>query len=299
MKDEHETIVDPAGFITIKNKPTLDELTKYYNEHYFSDDALRPRNYQKSYDEQEIEHINLINDLCLYSLSNVRSKWKENPGSMLEVGVGEGFTMARAKQKGWKVSGVDFNNDGITKFNPDILNDVKIGNAFDFLEDLIKQKKKFDVCMMRFMLEHVLEPRTLLENLNSLLSDNGIIVISIPNDFSKTQMNALELGYVKKKFWVAPPGHLNYFNIDNFKKFMTKMNFHIADLYSSFPIDFFIYHPGSNFIADRKNGKPAHRARVNLELMMAKNGIENYYNLCKAFANCNVGRTITVLIESK
>ena len=100
MTDEHETIVDPAGFFTIKNKPTLEELTKYYHEHYFSDDTLRPLNYQESYDEQEIDHINLTNDLCLYSLSKVRPKWKENPGSMLEVGVGEGFTMARAKQKG-------------------------------------------------------------------------------------------------------------------------------------------------------------------------------------------------------
>ncbi len=299
MTDEHEIIVDPAGFFTIKNKPTLEELTKYYQEHYFSDDALRPLNYQESYDEQEIDHINLTNDLCLYSLSKVRPKWKENPGSMLEVGVGEGFTMARAKQKGWKVTGIDFSNEGITKFNPDILNDVKIGNAFDILEDFVNQKKKFDVCIMRFMLEHVLEPRKILENLNLLLNDNGIIIITMPNDFSKTQMKALELGYIDKKFWILPPEHLNYFNIDNFKKLMVEMNFHISELYSSFPIDFYIFHPGSNFITDKKNGKPAHRARINLELLMAKEGLENYYNLCKAFANCNVGRTITALIESK
>ncbi len=207
--------------------------------------------------------------------------------------------MSRAKQKGWKVTGVDFSSDGISNFNPQLLNEVKIGNAFDFLEDLVKQNKKFDVCMMRFMLEHVLEPKKLLENLKSLINENGIIVISIPNDFSIIQMKAFELGYVKKKFWVKPPGHLNYFNIDNFKKFMTKMNLQIADLYSSFPIDFFIFHSGSNFITDQKNGKPAHRARVNLELLMAENGIENYYNLCKAFATCKIGRTITALIESK
>ena len=299
MTDKHETIVDPAGFVTIKNKPTLEELTKYYHEHYFSDDALRPLNYQESYDNQEIEHINLTNDLCLHSLTRARKKWKEHPGTMLEVGVGEGFTMARAKQKGWKVTGVDFSNEGISKFNPELLNDVKIGNAFDILEDFVKQEKKFDVCVMRFMLEHVLDPRKILENLNSLLNDNGIIVITIPNDFSNTQMKALELGYFEKKFWIAPPEHLNYFNIDNFQTFMEEMNFQITELYSSFPIDFFIFHPGSNFISDKKNGKPAHRARIDLELLMAKEGIDNYYNLCKAFANCKVGRTITALIESK
>ena len=123
--------------------------------------------------------------------------------------------------------------------------------------------------------------------------------LAMPNDFSKTQMKALELGYIDKKFWILPPEHLNYFNIDNFKKLMVEMNFHISELYSSFPIDFYIFHPGSNFITDKKNGKPAHRARINLELLMAKEGLENYYNLCKAFANCNVGRTITALIESK
>jgi len=299
MTDKHETIEDPDGFMTIKNKPSLEELTKYYHEHYFSDDNLRPLNYQESYDEKEIEHINLTNDLCLFALTNVRTQWKETPGTMLEVGVGEGFTMSRAKLQGWKVHGVDFSSQGIENFNPQILNDVEIGNAFDILNDLIKRKNKFDVCMIRFMLEHVPEPRKLLENLRELLNDNGIIVITIPNDFSKTQMKAIEYKYINEKFWIAPPEHLNYFNINNFSTFMKKMNFKIIDMYSSLPIDFFIFHPGSNFIAEKKNGKPAHRARIELELMMAEEGLPNYHRLCQAFASCNVGRTITAFLESK
>jgi len=300
MDDINDAVVlDPAGFISIRNKPTIDELAKFYNELYFQDGSLRPKNYQEEYDEKEMQHIKLMNDLCLYSLLKARPHWKKKPGSMLEVGVGEGFMMSRAEHYGWNVRGIDFSSYGIKKFNPKILNKVDIGNAFDLLNNLQKQAKKFDVCMIHNVLEHIIDPRKLLETLRVLLTDNGIIVLTVPNDFSKTQMRAYDLGHIKKKFWVTAPQHLHYFNTSNIRTFMEEMGFQIVDMYSSFPIDFYLFHPGSNYVRDDKNGKPAHRARIEIDLLMADGGLENYHRLCQSFSSCHVGRDITVLVKRK
>lgn len=288
---------DKTGFITVKNKPSVEDLERHYNDLYFSDEKHRPTNYQENYDNDELEHINLMNDLCLYSLEKIRPEWRKKPGSMLEVGAGEGFMLSRSMSKGWDVLGIDYNSFGIEKFNPHVLKKSKFGNAFEMLIDLGKNKTKFDVCVMQNVLEHVINPRELLTNIKKLIKNRGIIVIRIPNDYSKTQLLALKMGYIKEKFWYAPPEHLNYFNAENIGKFMKEMKLKILDMYSSFPIDFFIFHSGSNYVKQKKNGKEVHKARVHLDLLMAQNGIENYHKLCQSLSSCGVGRNITLILE--
>lgn len=112
-------------------------------------------------------------------------------------------------------------------------------------------------------------------------------------------MRAYELEFIKKRFWIVPLQHLHYFNTINIRPFVEEMNFKIADIYSTFPIDFFLYHHGSNYILDEKNGKPAHRARIELDLIMAEAGLENYHSLCQSLSSCNVGRDFTVILEQK
>jgi len=290
-------IVNKSGFRSIKNLPTTKELSKFYKEMYFQDDKVRPKNYQASYSSRERQHIKLMNELCLYSLLKVRPNWKTNSISFLELGVGEGFLIAQAKSKGWDVHGVDFGSYGVKKFNPKMLDKIRTGNALEILEKM--KKKKFDVCVIHNVLEHVIDPRKLLDNLRNLLNHNGIIVVTVPNDFCEVQLRALKLDHIKKKFWIMPPQHLHYFNTKNLPKFMKELNFDVIDMHSSFPIDFFLFHPGSNYITNEKNGKPTHHARVELDLIMSKAGMKNYHRLSQAFASCNVGRDLTILITPK
>ena len=301
MNDEKNIIKDPNGFLTIKDKPTLEELKRHYEKLYkeFDGNLKIRKNYQERYDEQEMRHINLLNDLCLYSLEIYNNDWQKNPGKMLEVGVGEGFFLDRAMKKGWDVYGIDFNFNGIEKFNSHLNDLVEAGDAFEILEKRKSNEERYDVCIIQNVLEHVLEPKKLLQNLSKMLNKNGIIVVKIPNDFSRIQLSLKKLGLIKEDFWVVPPEHLNYFNTENFKEFMNSINFEIIDMYSTFPIDFFLFHENSNYIKEPKYGKMVHRARVEIDLLLGESGLENYYNLCKSMANCNVGRSITVLIKPK
>ena len=81
------------------------------------------------------------------------------------------------------------------------------------------------------------------------------------------------------------------------KKFLKKMNFKLIDIYASFPIDFFLYHSGSNYVNDGKKGKEAHKARTELDLVIAEKGIKNYHKFCQALAACGIGRNLTILIK--
>jgi len=67
MTKKYIPIKDKTGFITVKNKPSFEELERHYNNHYFSDEKHRPLNYQENYDNDELNHINLMNDLFFYS----------------------------------------------------------------------------------------------------------------------------------------------------------------------------------------------------------------------------------------
>ena len=217
---------------------------------------------------------------------------------MLEIGAGEGFMLSHSLKKGWNVLGIDYNSSGIKKFNPKVLRKMKFGNALEILNDMKKNiSKKFDVCVMQNVLEHVINPRQLLNDVKKLIKSEGLIVIRIPNDYSQTQLLALKLGHINKKFWYAPPEHLNYFNSENIIKFMKQMKLNILDTYSSFPIDFFIFHSGSNYVRQKKKGKEVHKARIHLDLLMAQNGIENYHKLCQSFSSCGVGRNLTLILK--
>ena len=298
-KKESETVVDSTGFLSIKNMPTNEEIERFYEEHYFQDQKTRPKSYQLDYDERERKHIDLMNDLCFQSIYSVRPQWNQSPGTLLEIGVGEGFTLSRAEFHGWKVHGVDFGDFGLKKFNPKLLNILEKGNILKILKNYQEQNKKFDVIIIKNVLEHVVKPRELLKILGSLLSENGILVITIPNDFSKLQLRAYELGHINEKFWLVPPQHLHYFNTENIRPFIEENNFSVIDMYSSFPIDFFLFHSGSNYIVNEKNSKHAHRARIELEILMAENNLENYHQLCKLLSLCHMGRNLTILVEPK
>ena len=296
-KDGPETTSDSTGVFSIKNLPSMEELTEFYQKYYFQDENVRPKSYQSSYNENEIENINLMNDLIFYSIENIKPELKETKKFLLEIGVGEGFTLARALHHGWNVDGVDFGDHGIKKFNPELLSNLQKGNTFEIIEKLVEQKKVYDVCIIKNVLEHTINPNILLDNLKKLMKPEGILVIIVPNDYSKLQLRALELGFVKDKFWLIPPQHLHYFNTENISAFIEKRGFSVLDMYSSFPIDFFLFNQNSYYVIDEASGKLAHQAQIELELLMARDNLENYYHLCQSMAKCHVGRNVTIIVK--
>jgi hypothetical protein len=141
----------------------------------------------------------------------------------------------------------------------------------------------------------VLDPEQLLQRLTRLIAPGGVCAITVPNDFSPLQLAARAAGQVDRDFWLAPPQHLNYFEAASLTAFLTRLGYETRLAYASFPIDWYLMHPGSNYIADPAAGKPAHQARMAIDLMLAERGMPAYLALGQALFGAGAGRSLTVI----
>lgn len=281
------------GVVQADPLPDIEFLKDYYQNKYFQIKDVNSKTYDTTYTKNELEHKKLESRLQLSAIS-------ENTNfidcvELLEIGFGEGFFLEEAHKLGWVVSGADFSQFGVAKWHPHLLPFCEFGDTFDYVRRLIENKKKFHVCALRNVLEHVIDPAQLISQIKKILTPDGVLLISIPNDYSDLQKKAIELSHIDQDFWFSPPEHLYYFNTDNISAFLTTHQMKVVDVFTSFPVDFFLFHPGSNYIKDKNNGKAAHYARVDIDLMMAKKGLSNLLNMYRATAKCGVGRDLTVL----
>lgn len=102
-------------------------------------------------------------------------------GNMLEIGAGGGNTLIYAQENNYAehVSGVELckiedSFQESIKFDKFLIGDIeKIALPFD--------DNKFDVILRGDVLEHLVNPDTIISKLSELLLSNGVIIASLPN----------------------------------------------------------------------------------------------------------------------
>jgi 2-polyprenyl-3-methyl-5-hydroxy-6-metoxy-1,4-benzoquinol methylase len=281
-------ITHPDGWRTVEPKPTPEALRDFYAREYYQGSH---GTYAPAYSDQEVAHRKLLARQMLHAISQTGAP----KGSLLDVGCGEGWLMAAAKDAGWTVRGIDFSSDGLARFHPELAPNAQFGDAFALLDALAADGTQVAACAMEHVLEHVLDPEALLDRLRGLLAPGGVLAVTVPNDFSPLQLAARETGLIDRDFWVAPPQHLNYFNADNLPRLLMRMGYEVRLGFASFPIDWFLMHEGSNYVRDPAAGKPTHRARLAIDLMLAERGMDAFLGLAKALYACGAGRSLTVI----
>jgi SAM-dependent methyltransferase len=122
-------------------------------------------------------------------------------GNLLEIGAGTGHFLSYAR-KHYAYTGTEISHEGIAvakeRYNVDILHgEVESINFGD---------KKFDLIVMFHVLEHLPWPGRTLEFCKTLLKDDGLLYIAVPN----------EAPYSLR---VLLPGLLSRLGIQKFKKF--------------------------------------------------------------------------------
>jgi SAM-dependent methyltransferase len=284
--------VQPDGWRRITPSPSPGALKAFYAGEYFQ---ASHGTYAQAYSETEVEHRNLLARVMLAAIAEGRGG--AAGGRLLEIGCGEGWLLAAAETAGYAVQGLDFSQDGLARFHPQFVARSRFGDAFEILDELIAGGERVEVCVMEHVLEHVVDPEALLARLPRLLAPGGVVAITVPNDFSPLQLAARTQGAVDRDFWLAPPQHLNYFNAANLPALLERMGYAVRLGYASFPIDWFLMHPGSNYVVDPAAGKAAHRARLAIDLVLAGQGMAAYLNLARALFDCGAGRSLTVIAQ--
>ncbi len=167
------------------------------------------------------------------------------------------------------------------------------GDVFSLLEEEIASGASYDVVWLQNILEHVLDPVSLLKSLRKLVSPEGLAVVTVPNDCSVTQQELMNMKYITSPYWIAPPDHLSYFDYKSLINIGEFTGWNCKDIHGDFPVEWFLFHPGSNYINDKSFGKDVHKARVQIENLISQQPIECVNEFWHSIARVGMGRCIT------
>jgi SAM-dependent methyltransferase len=140
---------------------------------------------------------------------------------MLEVGIGIGFFMELATEKGWDIEGVE----------PSLAACQYVGEALKLqvhhgtLEVLHLPQKHFDVIALRHVLEHIQDPKAFLRELHRLVKDDGIICLVVPN------FGGLHSRVEKARWYhLSLPYHVAHYTKSTLTALLTACDFEIIQL---------------------------------------------------------------------
>lgn len=271
------------GYYTIHPVPTKKELNDFYNNCPLGSGTP----YTHEIDADEFYHREIACQECDFLLP-------KNIKTMLDVGCGEGFFLNYFNKKGLTVHGLDFNDSLIKHHFPHLATCVTKGDLLENLKVFYLEGKKWDFVNLTNVLEHVYDPVECLSLLKQIVSDeHGFVRITVPNDYSKLQLEAVNRGYARNDFWIAPPAHLNYFNTSNIVNFLADHGFKVNRLLGEFPIEFYLFNRRSNYQANKDIGYLSHKARIEIENLIAKNSILDLIAFREGCARAGLGRNIT------
>lgn len=281
-------IKNKYGFFEVSKKPSSQELEKYYKEKYYQ---TNKGSYEKKYLEEEIKYFNNKLEEKYFVLTKKLAL--SDTVSFLDIGAGEGWAMSFFKEKGWNVIGLDYSKFGCENHNAHCCEDLIVGDIYQSFQSLISQNKKFDVILLDNVLEHVIDPKSLLENCKKLANENSILIVEVPNDFSTLQHYLFENKKIDNKFWVALPDHLSYFNKDGLNKLCADAGWNNVLTIADYPIDLHLLNENTNYTKDKTKGKSCHLSRILTDNIFHSISTEKTVALYIALADLGMGRQIT------
>ncbi len=226
-----------------QDAPIIEEIGDYYqSEQYISHTDSRQGIIHKLY------HL-----VRTYTLQKKRALIRRvsgrTAGNVLDIGCGTGGFLNVMKDAGWNTVGLEPNetarktaaSKGLDVYNSD---------------DLFTLKQKFQVITMWHVLEHVHELHRYMNRIATLLEQEGVFIVAVPNYTANDQ-----LAY--QQYWAAydVPRHLYHFSPGSMKTLAEKHGFTIEKMLPMWFDSFYVsmlsekYRSGSvNYLSAFFNG---------------------------------------------
>ena len=291
MTESYRKVPGLHGGFTVEPMPSSAELADLCREEYYQRSASVT--YALDYSQDELAWKRLKCDLAIHLLQ--RQDLTE--GRLIDLGSGEGFLVEAALRAGLDAYGVDFSDFGVERFHPQLRDRISAGEVTCFLEASVAEGVLYDAFTLQHLVEHVREPQLLLERVGECLPLGGLALVTVPNDENLVQHLAIDAQHIETEFWFAPPQHLHYFDTSSAVALAQAAGFDVLDVFTDFPIDVYLPHPGSNYVRDPGQGKSAHRARVEVELTFGRQRLDLLRDLGAAQARCGIGRDLTMVLR--
>ena len=196
---------DRCQFIWVTSPITEEQLRSFYTEKYFhSNTNIGYANYIA--DEKNLRQ----NASDLLATIFKTHKLSKN-ARILDVGCACGFLLDEAKAKyfaipyGVEMSGFAYNY---------AIKKLCLENIYKNLSDSALQAESFDVAFLIGTIEHLIDPRSISQQIFNLLKPGGILAITTIDTKGWLPLYALK-----------PPEHLMYFNHDNLARMLRDIGF--------------------------------------------------------------------------
>lgn len=201
--DRHKVIkCSECGHVQLTPVPSLDEDNAFYNKNQPSD-IEHLRKVREWDTKRRVEFLNFV----------------PKDTRILEVGSGEGFFIAELSKCGYNIIGIELSQSK-RDITLQITDAQVLGiNLLDSTPDL----GKFGVIAAFHLIEHLADPIRFCRKLGQYLTDEGILVLEIPNLDDLMLRTCPEY----QAFWWQR-AHVSYFNEDSIRYVMNKAGFNIT-----------------------------------------------------------------------
>jgi len=142
---------------------------------------------------------------------------------LLDIGCGAGRYLAFARNLGWEVVGVERDVQAAQNAAQYSGGDVKAGR----FEEMEFEAGSFDAVSLWHVLEHVYDPLDTLKRIRPLLSEEGALIIGVPN------MDCLQRRLFGKAWWYwEVPRHFWHFTPKTLTALLERAGYQIFRLYA-------------------------------------------------------------------
>ncbi len=159
-----------CGLIWLEPRPKPDEIAGLYPECYYTHEVTRETVWRQLI--QRIKHGRVGKLLGFYAYLHDIA-----PGRLLDVGCGSGYYLNEMRELGWSVEGLDPDENAVKVSRERYGLKVRQGT----LEDLRLDSQSFEAITVNHVLEHILDPFSLVRECHRILKPGGLLLVSCPN----------------------------------------------------------------------------------------------------------------------
>ena len=214
---------------------TLYETGDYFVQRPFLGDAVFEENYHETaVDPDGVTRNMLSNEEREHKLKNFMPEYlaelsqREEKGVLLDVGCGPGWLLSALDGTVWEKNGIE-----ISKFASN--HAKKHGSIFTGSIESYNTTKMFDVVTMHHVIEHLLDPESVILKIHSMLKRGGMLIVGTPNFDS-----AAARRYGNNFRLLHDDTHVSLFTEDSMHRLLRDCGFKIAKVeYPFFETKFF------------------------------------------------------------
>lgn len=142
---------------------------------------------------------------------------------LLDIGCGDGMFLEAARKHGWQAAGTELNPEPARRLGFEVFRSL----------DECADQGPFSIVTLWHSLEHMSDPRAVIQKIRGLVAEDGVVVIAVP-DFDGYQSKAFRESWLH----LDVPRHLYHFTANSLDRMLNQAEFiPVAHWFQEFEYD--------------------------------------------------------------